>query len=187
MKTSNSTSHEAELTLAQSIGKWLTAMLNNKTDPINKALSSKEKKLLRDVLDGTLRDRVIKKFNSVINQKALLTTLEKEQTQFVTSLKKASTVDALISHLVKAIGELLQSGVKKLEELARFCIDELYKLAELTIKLLRRLEISVLLPDWMVRRISGGESVSALSLFLALPASTLKSLLDAASQKNKNQ
>ena len=178
---------ETEPSTTHAVEQWLKHMLDDQQNAIHQALSTEEKTLLQDILNGALWNSVTDKFNSAIDLETLPEALATKQANIAALMNQKPTVDTIVNRLFEAVDQLMQSGVKTLEELALFCSNLLYSLLEIIIKLLRRVDISELLPDWMAQRISGGENISALSLFLAMPASTLKSLLDAASRKNNNQ
>ena len=180
------TSNKVELTLLQSIGNWTNNLLADESNSVARALSAEEKKHIKELLDGTLRDTVVGKLSNAIDQQAMLGKLQQKQADFATLMKKVPTVDAIVGHLLDRLEESVQPGMEKLKKLALSVVDWLYSIIESIIKFLRNLDVSRVLPDfpdWTAKHVNDGKGTNAVAFFLALPASKLKELLDAASSK----
>ena len=181
MTMTTTASSEATQTLTQFIGTWLTSLFEDKTNLVTKALTEEEQNELKELINGTLFKTVITQLSGSIDQQSLLGKLQKRQTDFATFMQQVPTVEEIVGQLLKTIETSTRPVAEKLKGWAIACTQWLYSIIETILRFIRNLDISMVLPDWMAKRVNGGNNANALAFFLALPSSKLKDLLDAAS------
>ncbi len=173
----------------QFVTNWIAAMLDDKLSPIRLALSPAQQGLMRHLINNTWEEALVEQFTPLVDQERFTSEWESKYEDFVSLLHQdeTPTIGTLVAYVLAAIDEAISGFSEKLREGILLLKDLLYDVLMLVVKLLTHLKLPEnVIPSQVFHLITQGRNIHVFDLLMAMPVTTIKSLLETSLDEIKN-